>query len=63
MPTEFPSCNERLFKYGKGENEENIRVIKKGNTVYRIQCVFEGSKDIDEVLIRLAFKNADRDKR
>lgn len=38
-------------------------VIKKGNTVYRIQCAFEGGKDIDKVLIRLDFKNADRDKR
>lgn len=61
MPREYPSVYERLFKDGKGE-ENNIKKYKIGNTVYRVKSVFEGSRNIDNVLLRLAIRNADRDK-
>lgn len=61
MPREYPSVYERLFKDGKGE-ENNIKEYKIGNTVYRVKSVFEGSRNIDNVLLRLAIRNADRDK-
>ena len=62
MPKEYPSdYDERLFKDGKGE-ENNIREYKIGNTVYRVKGVFEGSRSIDDVLLRLAIRNADRDR-
>lgn len=61
MPMEYPSVYERLFKDGKGE-ENNVKEYKIGNTVYRVKSVFEGSRNIDNVLLRLAIRNADRDK-
>ncbi len=61
MPREYPSVYERLFKDGKGE-ENNVKEYKIGNTVYRVKSVFEGSRNIDNVLLRLAIRNADRDK-
>lgn len=61
MPREYPSVYERLFKDGRGE-ENNVKEYKIGNTVYRVKSVFEGSRNIDNVLLRLAIRNADRDK-
>lgn len=61
MPMEYPSVYERLFKDGRGE-ENNVKEYKIGNTVYRVKSVFEGSRNIDNVLLRLAIRNADRDK-
>ncbi len=61
MPMEYPSVYERLFKDGRGE-ENNVKEYKIGNMVYRVKSVFEGSRNIDNVLLRLAIRNADRDK-
>lgn len=61
MPMEYPSVYERLFKGGRGE-ENNVKEYKIGNMVYRVKSVFEGSRNIDNVLLRLAIRNADRDK-
>ncbi len=61
MPKEYPSAYERLFKDGKGE-ENNVKEYKIGNTVYRVKCVFEGSRSIDDLLLRLAVRNVDRDR-
>ncbi len=61
MPTEYPSYDERLFKYGKGE-ENNVKEYKIGNTVYCVKSVFEGKQSIDDTLLRLALRNADRDR-
>lgn len=61
MPREYPSVYERLFKDGRGE-ENDVKEYKIGNTVYRVKSVFEGSRNIDNVLLRLAIRNADRDK-
>ena len=61
MLKEYPSGYERLFKDVKGE-ENNVREYKIGNTVYRIKAVFEGSRNIDDVLLRLAVRNADIDR-
>ncbi|HCD82032.1 MAG TPA: hypothetical protein DEQ65_06735 [Ruminococcaceae bacterium] len=58
---EYPSVYERLFKDGRGE-ENNVKEYKIGNMVYRVKSVFEGSRNIDNVLLRLAIRNADRDK-
>lgn len=40
------------------ELTRNLREKAIGKTVYRIRSVFEGKKDIDETLERLAVKNA-----
>ena len=61
MPMEYPSVYERLFKDGRGE-ENNVKEYKTGNMVYRVKSVFEGSRNVDNVLLRLAIRNADRDK-
>lgn len=61
MPMEYPSVYERLFKDGRGE-ENNVKEYKIGNMVYQVKSVFEGSRNIDNVLLRLAIRNADRDK-
>ena len=61
MPMEYPSVYERLFKDGRGE-ENNVKEYKIGNMVYRVKSVFEGSRNIDNVLLRLAIRNVDRDK-
>ena len=61
MPMEYPSVYELLFKDGRGE-ENNVKEYKIGNMVYRVKSVFEGSRNIDNVLLRLAIRNADRDK-
>ena len=61
MQMEYPSVYERLFKDGRGE-ENNVKEYKIGNMVYRVKSVFEGSRNIDNVLLRLAIRNADRDK-